>query len=111
MLPQLSLLVCEHCEEFHHGDCPIRGSLLTLDPSSDYYDAFLQYTTVFVPAELIVKHSKTPNAGQGDLKLHSLYLVDYPGNELYVCGMLNNMQENLGLQVVLKKVGYMFLII
>ena len=63
---QLLLLVCEDCEEIHHGDCPVHGPLLTLDPSNDGHDeASLQYTTVFVPSELTVKPSMIPNAGLG----------------------------------------------
>ena len=62
---QLSLLVCKDCEDIHHGDCPIHGPLLTLDPSSGHDEASLQYTTVFVPAELTIKPSKIPNTGLG----------------------------------------------
>ena len=58
LLLQLSLVVCEDCEEFHHGDCLVHGPLLTLDPSSSHDEASLQYT----PAELTVKLSKIPNA-------------------------------------------------
>ena len=65
LLLQLLLLVCEDCEEFHHGDCPVHGPLLTLDPSSGHNEASLQYTSIFVPAELTVKPSKIPNAGLG----------------------------------------------
>ena len=65
MLLQLLLLVCEDCAEIHHGDCPVHGPLLTLDPSSGHDEASLQYTTLFVPAELTVKPSKIPNAGLG----------------------------------------------
>ena len=65
LLLQLLLLVCDNCEEFHHGDCPVHGPLLTLDPSSGHDEAFLQYTTLFVPSELTVKPCKIPNAGLG----------------------------------------------
>ena len=59
------LLVCDNCEEIHHGDCPVYGPLLTLDPSTGHDEASLQYTTVFVPSELTVKPSKIANAGLG----------------------------------------------
>ena len=65
LLLQLSLLVCEDCDEFYHGDCPIHGPLLTLDPSSGHDETSLQYTTVFIPSELTVKPSKIPNGGLG----------------------------------------------
>ena len=65
LLLQLLLLVCDNCEEIHHGDCPVHGPLLTLDSSSDHDEASLQYTTVFVPVELTVKPSKIANAGLG----------------------------------------------
>ena len=65
LLLRLLLLVCEDCEEIHHGDCPVHGPLLTLDPSSSHDEASLQYTTVFVPSELTVKPSKIANAGLG----------------------------------------------
>ena len=28
---QFVLLVCDNCEEFHHGDCSVHGPLLNLD--------------------------------------------------------------------------------
>ena len=56
------LLVCEDCNEFHHGDCPVHGPLLTLGPSDGHDEASLQYTTVFVPDELTVKPFKIRNA-------------------------------------------------
>ena len=65
LLIKLVLLDCDNCEEIHHGDCPVHGPLLTLDPSSGHDEASLQYTTVFVPAELTVKPSKIANAGLG----------------------------------------------
>ena len=65
LLLQLVLLVCDNCEEFHHGDCPVHGPLLTLDLSSGHDEASLQYTSVFVPSELTVKPSKIANAGLG----------------------------------------------
>ena len=65
LLLQLLLLVCDNCEDFHYGDCPVHGPLLTLDPSSGRDEASLQYTSVFVPAELTVKPSKIPNCGLG----------------------------------------------
>ena len=66
LLLQLLLLVCDNCEEFHHGDCPVHGLLLTLDSSSGHDEASLQYTNVFVPVELTVKPSKIPTiAGLG----------------------------------------------
>ena len=65
LLLQLLLLVCGDCEEFHHGDCPVHGPLLTLDPSSGHDEASLQYTTVFFPSELTVKPFKIANAGLG----------------------------------------------
>ena len=66
------------CEKFHHVP------LLTIVPSSGHDIKSLKYTTVLVLAELIVKPSKVPNAGLGVLKIHSLYIVYYLGNELYV---------------------------
>ena len=67
LLLKIVLLVCDNCEEIHHGDCPVHGPLLTLDLSSGHDEASLQYTSIFVPAELTVKPSKM---------LHSLYLVE-----------------------------------
>ena len=65
LLLRLLSLVCQDCKEFHHGDCPVHGPLLTLDSCSSHDEASLQYTTVFVPSELTVKPSKIANAGLG----------------------------------------------
>ena len=65
LLLKLLLIVCDNCEEFYLGDCPVHGPLLTLNHSSGHDEASLQYTSVFVPSELTVKPSKIANAGLG----------------------------------------------
>ena len=61
----VSTVVCEDCEELHHGDCPIHGPLGTLDPTSGLDQDSIAFTNVPVPAELTVKTSTIPDAGLG----------------------------------------------
>uniref|UniRef100_A0A1X7ULJ8 Uncharacterized protein n=1 Tax=Amphimedon queenslandica TaxID=400682 RepID=A0A1X7ULJ8_AMPQE len=80
-------VICEDCQKIHHGDCPVHGPLATLDPSSGYNTASLQYTSVPVPRELTVKESKIPKAGLGvfatELIPNGVKFGPYKGQKVY----------------------------
>lgn len=80
-------LVCEDCEQIHHGDCPVHGPLLTLDYSSGHDEASLQYTAVQVPNELNIRPSTIDNAGLGVYATQSISkgvrFGPYKGQKVY----------------------------
>ena len=57
-------VVCEDCNEVHHGDCPIHGPLVPFDELGSDTPS-LQYTSMAIPAQLTVKPSNIPRAGLG----------------------------------------------
>ena len=60
----MSFVVCEDCNEVHHGDCPIHGPLVPFDESGSDTPSML-YTSMPIPAQLTVKPSNIPHAGLG----------------------------------------------
>ena len=57
-------IVCEDCNEVHHGDCPVHGPLLPFDEAGIDTPS-LAYTKMPIPAQLTVKPSSIPHAGLG----------------------------------------------
>ena len=58
-------LVCDDCHILYHGECPVHGPLSELDPVAGYDQASLTHIQVPVPAQLTVRTSPIPGAGQG----------------------------------------------
>ena len=58
-------LVCDDCNQLHHGECPVFGPLSELDSTAGHDQASLAYTQLPVPAQLTVRPSQIPGAGLG----------------------------------------------
>ena len=56
-------LVCEECEDFYYGDCPVHGSLLPLADKTG--DSDTNKSQASLPDGLEIRESNIPDAGLG----------------------------------------------
>ena len=59
------IIVCDDCNTFYLGDCPIHGPLKLLDDTAGLDEASLTYTQLPVPCPLTVRTSSIKGAGLG----------------------------------------------
>ena len=58
-------VVCDECEDLHHGQCPVHGPLKQFDTSAGFDEPSKKFTDIPVPIGLTVKSSSIANAGLG----------------------------------------------